>query len=416
MAAALRPTDPLVIRRLLEEPYRFEFFQAVRILERLLADRRWAGPEGIRAPVGGDVDPAQEAVRFRALPSMGFPPSPVAAIARTEVAPDGVSSSPPFEMTVAFLGLTGPNGVLPQHYTRLLIERIREKDLGLRDFFDLFNHRLVSLFFRAWRKYRLPAGIEHARSAGGTAGDPFTEGLLGLVGFGTGGLLEAFGGGEDMLLYCSGLFAGHHRPAASLERMLAERFGLPVEVLQFQGRWLSLDWRDATAIGSPGSPRCRNSTLGVDAVLGERVWDVQSKFQVRLGPLDYGQYCRFIPAADGLQALSRIVRTWAGVELDFDVRLILKAPEVPALHLVGEAPAQGEAGPGPRLGWNTWLLSPDVRRSSSAEEGEAAQSFGAHQAPRRGRPRVVADVGEGLPPPPTSLCEKNRDDGVFSMD
>jgi predicted component of type VI protein secretion system len=71
------------------------------------------------------------------------------------------------------------------------------------------------------------------------------------VGFGTGGLLEAVGGGEDMLLYCAGLFAGHHRPAASLERMLAERFGLPVEVLQFQGRWLSRDWRAATAIGSP---------------------------------------------------------------------------------------------------------------------------------------------------------------------
>src|SRR6266498_4733090 len=149
MAAESRRADPSLEQVLFEEGYRFEFFQAVRVLERLYR---------ARLPVGCDSIPAKEVVRFHSLLSLTFPPSAVHDVVPSD---DGAS---PAQMTVAFMGLTGLLGVLPRHYTELLLERMRHKDQTLRDFLDLFNHRLISLFYRAWEKYRLPMAYERAVS------------------------------------------------------------------------------------------------------------------------------------------------------------------------------------------------------------------------------------------------------------
>ena len=157
MAAADGGESAGLIEALRREPYRFDFFQAVRLLEHL----------GGRAPVGRDAAPDEEAVRFRALPALRFPAAEISRLSQT---PDG-----PPEMVVSFLGLTGPSGVLPQHYTTLLLSRIRGKDYSLRDFLDLFNHRITSLFHRAWEKYRLPFSYERSRQDGKEEGaDPIT--------------------------------------------------------------------------------------------------------------------------------------------------------------------------------------------------------------------------------------------------
>ena len=128
-----------VIGQLLSEGYRFGFFQAVRLLE------LW---EGDRAPVGHDAAPQNEAVRFGSHASVEFPASQIYDVAASR---DGTH---PARMTVTFFGLNGPLGALPQHYTEIAIERLARKDGALLDFLDLFNHRLLSLFYRAWEKYQ----------------------------------------------------------------------------------------------------------------------------------------------------------------------------------------------------------------------------------------------------------------------
>jgi type VI secretion system protein ImpH len=156
MAAESGRTNPGLIGQLHREPHRFNFFQAVRLLERLLCRG-----EGGFQPVGHDAPPEREVVRFRAAPSLSFPASAVCQLRAPPAGP--VDGAAPPEMAVAFLGLTGPNGVLPYHYTRLLLERIRLRDYSLRDYLDLFNHRFTSFFYRAWVKYRLPFAYERNR-------------------------------------------------------------------------------------------------------------------------------------------------------------------------------------------------------------------------------------------------------------
>src|SRR5262249_36267283 len=133
---------------------------------------------------------------------------------------------PPLEMLVAFLGLTGPQGVLPQHYTALLLRRIREKDHALHDFLDLFNHRAVSLFYRAWEKYRLPFAYERSRLDGSEEADACTRSLYCLVGLGTGSQRGRLAIDDEAFLFYSGHFAHHPRSASGLEGLLEDYFEL----------------------------------------------------------------------------------------------------------------------------------------------------------------------------------------------
>src|SRR5690606_25174027 len=143
------------------------------------------------------------------------------------------------EMAVAFLGLTGPAGALPQHYTQTIIDRVRQKDHSLRDFLDLFNHRSISLFYRAWEKHHLLALLERHRTGGRE--DPFTRMLYCIVGLGSPGLRERFEIADETFLHYSGLFAHFPRNAISLEQMVRDFCRMPATVRQFQGTWLQLE-------------------------------------------------------------------------------------------------------------------------------------------------------------------------------
>lgn len=341
--------------RLFAEPFAFDFFQAVRILERLEADRQ---------PVGRGGPPKAEVVRFRAHLSLAFPPSAVYDLAP----PTGDLPLP--VMTVAFLGLHGPSGMLPRHYTELLLRLDREargpERTTLRDWFDLFNHRLISLFYRAWEKYRFYIPYERGEHARPDP-DPFTRVLFSLVGLGTPGLRDRLvvttpdPQGEQpprmlariddlALLHYAGFLAHRPRCAVALEVLLHDYFGLPVQVQQFRGQWLVLDRENQSRLGGEG-----NNALGVNLVAGERVWDVQSKFRVRLGPVGYTRFAEFIPDRAAVPQrkafflLAHLVRLYVGPELDFDVQLVLRAAEVP--------PCQLDSGAGRHLGWDTWLCS-----------------------------------------------------------
>jgi type VI secretion system protein ImpH len=306
--------------------YSFEFFQAVRLLERLYPHRE---------PVGRTAHPSREVVRFGAHLSLSFPASQL-----YEVEPGKGGGAPEDgqpRMTVNFMGLTGPLGVLPRPYTELLLERVKQKDFTLRDFLDLFNHRLISLFYRAWEKYRLPIAYERG------AGDDFTRYLSSLVGIGTPGLQGRSGVRDEALLYYAGLFNQRPSSASALQALLRDHFEVPVEIVQFQGDWFRLEPENLTRLGT------QNYQLGSSAIIGDRVWDRQAKFRIRMGPLELGGFRGLLPLEKGFSELSELTRLFVGLEYDFDVQLVLKARQVPACQLV----TRDEGGP--RLGWSAWL-------------------------------------------------------------
>jgi type VI secretion system protein ImpH len=329
MATESRRTDPSVEDLLLTEGYRFDFFQAVRVLERLYPDRQ---------PVGRNALPTDEVVRFHAHNTLSFPPSSIHQIMPAE------GEDAPVQMTVAFMGLTGPLGVLPRHYTELLIERIRHKDYALRDFFDLVNHRLISLFYRAWEKYRFAVAYEQA--ADKDAGyDPFSLHLFDLIGMGTEGLRGRLAVGDEVLLFYAGLLAQHPRASGTLAGLLQDYFAVSVSVVQFVGQWLFLVPEQCTRLGTGDA----SHALGAGAIAGNYVWDQQAKFTVRLGPLGLAAFCQLLPSGSDFRPCVQLARFVAGQEYDFDIQLVLRAAEVPCCQLgdTGEHAA--------RLGWSTWL-------------------------------------------------------------
>lgn len=326
MASPSRRADPTLEQTLHDEPYRFDFFQAVRLLARLHPDRALVGENG---PVGREI------VRFGSHVSMRFPAS---AIQRLDAAED--PAEPP-AMEVNFFGLTGPSAVLPHVYTELLLERTRKGDESLVAFLDLFHHRLLSLFYRAWEKHHVFVARE------GGADDQFARHLFDLIGLGIPALKNRHEFPDAALLPYSGFFARRHRPAVVLETLLRDYFELPIEVEQFVGRWLELEPGDRSMVGAAG----RNNALGSSLVLGSRVWDAQGKIRLRIGPLGFDRFQALQPDGAEFRAVAQMVRLFVDLEFEFDVQLVLKAEDVPACRL-----SSAGAG-GARLGRYAWLRS-----------------------------------------------------------
>jgi type VI secretion system protein ImpH len=296
----------------------------------------WLYPD--RESVGRGVSPDKEVARFHSFPSLAFPPSPIYEITRGE-GPDE-----PVHMTVAFMGLTGPQGVLPRHYTEMVMDRLKENDRTLLVFFDLFTHRFISLFYRAWEKYYLPTLFE--QTVGRNKGkDPVSESLFALLGLGTDGLKENLDFKSSSLLGYVGLLSQRPRSAASLQQILQHYFELPVKVIQFIGEWLTLSEGDHTRLSTNDA----NNVLGATTVAGTRVWDQQARVQIQLGPLNLTSFTRMLPSGETYPALVQLTRFFIGQELNFDVRPILKAEEVPFCQLKDDVECP------PRLGWTTWL-------------------------------------------------------------
>ncbi|HKY09186.1 MAG TPA: type VI secretion system baseplate subunit TssG [Candidatus Binatia bacterium] len=340
MAAESRRADPSLEQILFHEAFRFDFFQAVRVLERLYPGR---------SPVGQDAIPSQEVVRFQSLVSLSFPASAIYDLSRVENDPG------PSRMVVTFMGLMGLMGVLPRHYTELLLERVRYKDFALRDFLDLFNHRIISLFYRAWEKYRFPLAYERSRISNGNEYDPFSLGVFHLVGMGTGGLRGRLRSGDEALLYYSGLLSQQPRSATALEAMLGDYFGVTVRVKQFIGAWLKIPKENQTRLGGDYG----NNDLGNTAMLGSKCWDQQAGFRLLIGPLSFKQFRVLLPDGTGFASLVELTGFFTGMTLDFDAQLVLKAAEVPRCRL-------GRPGPeGLRLGWSSWLKTKPFEQDAS---------------------------------------------------
>jgi type VI secretion system protein ImpH len=346
VATESRRTAATVAEALEHEPWRFEFCQAVRLLEAMAHHAARSDTAPRLAPVGHTAASANELVRFRSVLSRSFPAAEIAAVTL------GTDEEPGARMQVAFLGLTGPLGVLPEYYLDLLYRQVRLRDSALRDFFDLFNHRTVSLYYRAWEKYR-PV-ITHERARRGAGADPLSRLLESLVGMGTAGHAGRLACGEQAVLAYAAHFAHAPRSAWALQTLVQDFFRVATEIEPFVGRWLSLAEDQCSRLPGGDVPDGQFNRLGRGTMLGTRAWDEQGKFRLRLGPMPYRRFARFLPDSgmsdSDLAALCSLVRMYAGLDHEFDVCLVLAAAAVPRLTL-----GRARDGFTPLLGWNTWL-------------------------------------------------------------
>lgn len=316
-----------VERELFEEPYRFDFYQAVALLEKLRPDA---------APIGETDMPEREAVRFISDIGLNFPASEVQGLDRDE---DG---GPP-RMTVTFLGLAGGFGPLPNAITEVLLERRWRRDNAFRAFLDIFNHRLVSLLYRVRAKSRPALGMQPPDRRS------FSNYLFSFIGLGTPKLRDRMPVADRALLRYVGLLVGPKRTKHGLERILSDYFAVPAKVIPFVGQWLRLDETQLTVIGTRLG---RNNVLGDSALINARVWDQQSKIEIRLGPLNFDEYVGFLPVGKRYQPLKALVRFYAGEEYDCDTRLTCRAEEVCPATL---------GSPTTMLGWTSWLSTTGAR-------------------------------------------------------
>ncbi|HWE50596.1 MAG TPA: type VI secretion system baseplate subunit TssG [Bryobacteraceae bacterium] len=308
---------------LFEEPFRFEFYQAVRLLEIL---RRRGLEEGRE----------EDAVRFRSRVSFDFPASEVHSIEENGGTP---------LMTVNFLGLAGALGPLPAAYSEMVIAAIANRDRAAADFLDIFNHRLVTLLYRTRQVHRPPLTSE-APDKGSIA-----RHLFSLIGLGLPHVRKNVRIPPRSLLHYSGLLARRPGSAAGLEKLLSDFFDVPVRVHQFVGLWRTLDSAQQTTIG----PRGRNQAIGGGAVLGKRVWDQGASVVIAIGPIGFDRFENLLSGRPGHRAMCAMAHFYLGNERDAEVHLILKAKDVPVC-VIGQS----------RLGYTSWLRASEFQGADQA--------------------------------------------------
>jgi len=343
-----RRRHPSVIDSLLDEPHRYKFFQAVRVLE------RWfARSQRTRAR---DVVPAH--LKFLNSPSLSFPASEIAgamafdkqgraladAQARAEAIERGDVSR--VEMMPAFFGMLGSQGALPLHYSETLAryESVR-RDAGPRAFYDIFSNRAAALFYAAWKKYRLALRHESDDT------HHYLPILLSLAGLGHPALRHRLkeGGGkvfdESIAHYAA---AARQRPVsgAYLQRVLADYFKVELRVEQFVGKWYDLPPGRRTQLGQPGA------VLGVSAMAGDRIWQRDLRMRIWIGPLRMQAFRDFLPGGDRAQALEKLLTLFAGLSFELEVRLVLDQQDVAGSAL--------DETSGVYLGWNSFLCTEDA--------------------------------------------------------
>jgi type VI secretion system protein ImpH len=304
------------------EGYRFNFYQAVRLLETIHSQS---------APVGEGARPNREPVRFTSKIRQDFPATDIEAIRSAQ--PNG-----PDEMDVNLMGIAGSLGPLPAPYTEWILDRLRDKDKAFRDFLDLFNHRLLSLLYRSRKVHRI--GFDWRRPDQTS----FAAYCFAVLGMGTSGLKSRLGLPDRALLPYAGLLAGHARSAAGLQCILADYFDASVSIRSFEGAWYDLAEDQLTAIGVTG----RNQRLG-QVVLGKRFWDQSAGFVIRIGPMSLGQFTDLSPDGDAFRSLCSLVRYYVGSDMTFEIELVLSKDEVPQFRLGDDQ--------GAKLGWCSWLVS-----------------------------------------------------------
>ncbi len=319
-------TEPGLIQRLLQDAPGFSFFQVVQLLEKSRPDAPRVGREG---------PAAREALRFRPTLSLAFPDADVVSVEARQDA----YGAPRYHVETAFLGLYGTVSPLANYFTDELLHDTEEDSL-VRGVLDLFHHRLISLFYRCWEKYRYEVQFRQA------ARDEFSSRMLCLTGLGTVAPPEGAAVPAARLLRFAGLLGRLPCSAAALERAVSDFFdGVPTQVVQCVARWVTIPTEHRARLGKAAT------TVGVDAHAGEEVLDRAGKYRIRLGPVGLETFLGFLPGAIGFRQLDELARLLVRDRLQYEAEIVLKHDEVPEFQLVEDRVPM-------LLGQTTWLGKP----------------------------------------------------------
>lgn len=246
----------------------------------------------------------------------------------------------PRHIDVEVLGLFGPEGAMPLHMTRWVLERLSERwfaeksdkataDTSFLDFCNMLQHRMIALYWRAWADTRPEVQIELGPEGRVMA-------ILGALA-GTG--LPGLGESERALKlrHATALGMAVHGPER-LTRFLADIVGAPVSLVEFVGRWTEIPAHLQSRLGTAFA------ALGQSAVIGPRSFMRHDRAELRIGPLDLAAYTRLLDDAALAGRLRHAIRFAVGGELEFDLRLVLRRDQVPPARL-------GQS----RIGRTAWL-------------------------------------------------------------
>lgn len=318
-----------LIDALAADTYSFDLFALLRRIDAL--NKSHPG-------LGRTLRPRNELIRLGQKPSSSFAPSALADLERDR-------DSQPAKLTIHGFGLFGPNGPMPL----VLTEYVRERsdlhgDKALVEFFDLFHHRLISLFYRAWADAQSTNSLDRPES------DSFTRFISSLIGLhGKPASLALNAVPHHAYLSHAGHLARQVRNAEGLARIIKSYFQVNAKIKEFSWRWLPIPEDQQTRLGG-----LHGSQLGVDAIAGERVFDRQHNFKITLGPLTLSQYSSFLPRGRCYAQLVEWVHAYLGLEMSWEVTLILKGSEVPVCQL----------GSSQQLGLSTWFEMPAIEDRS----------------------------------------------------
>lgn len=320
MAEFDRQTADSIATEMALRPYVFNFFQAVRRLEAEYAD--WPR-------VGSSVRLEGDFLRFCQMPSLAFAPSSIESIERVERL---------VRMSVNFLGMFGPNGPLPQHLTDFARDRLRNAhDPTLVRFMDVFHHRMLSFFYRAWAVNEKSVDFDRADDA------RYADYFGSFIGIGTESLQGRDSIPDWSKIHFAGRMSAQTRNAEGLEAIVTDFFRIPTEIREFEGYWMKIPRENQCQLGA--SPE--TGSLGINAVAGERKYEAQLKFRIRMGPMDLDDLCRMVPTGASFRRLKDWVLNYTNLEFYWDLQCVVKASAVPTISL----------GEGAMLGWTTWLKS-----------------------------------------------------------
>ena len=301
------------------EPHAHDLFQVLRWLD---------ARAGLAVPLGRAARPQGEPLRLGQRPSLLFAPSMIAGL-------EEAVERPP-HLSIFGFGLFGPNGPLPLHLTEYAHDREHTAgDPTLAAFADLFHHRLILRFYRAWADAQATVSLDRPDAS------RFEDYIACLLGRGLPAQQDSAPLGRHAVYHQAGHLLRQTRNPEGLQRILSGYFGIPVRVVEYVAHWVTLEPDARLALGRRGE----SMGLGAGATLGCAVRDAQSRFRLVLGPMGWADYRRFLPDGDRVPALLRWVREYVGLELAWDAQLILAAGEVRGAVLSAEQP----------LGQGTWL-------------------------------------------------------------
>lgn len=339
MATPSRRETARIKQRMLNAPQRFDFFQLVRLIE-----AESMRQDSQHNQLGDSGSPLRDPLRFRTNPDLVFTAGAIESASLKKSS--SASEEQQWQVLTNILGLNGASGVLPYHYSELILARLREKDKTLKVFLDLFNHRTLSLFYRAWKKYRPMMAFQTKQvSQSRYVVDRYEEAVKALIGLS--GQPGSFHTQPGAWMNYPGIGAHQRCNAYTLKNVLYHHFGLKVKIHEFKGTWRQLS-PDVVTRTAGAMTLGMNNALGQNAILGSRCWVLQNLFEIEIEDFTEDNFREFAPGSLKLRALYEFIKQRAGIEMDFDLSLMVREDRLQPIRL-------GSQNPLFQLGWNTRL-------------------------------------------------------------